>query len=422
MPRFVIDCVAELQQAGFTTFVSGGSVRDLLLDKTPTDYDVATEATPQQVRRVFKRRAQIIGRRYPIVHVWQDRKRHEFIEVVTFRKVPTVAEISNPKCDYMNLYCKSPAEDARRRDLTVNAFLFDPSSGQLNCSFDADTDILERRARMIGDAGQRLRQDPARVFRSIRLAKSLNLEIDSELTQALKQSAPQVTLLSEARLQLEFSKLISSRGALGSLKTLHEYSSIGALVGSWFDDWLRTDDQAWSAVEGATTIIQVQKSHWLNNLRKEIALEGLWISAVWKLFILESKLDTGRKLPKWSKRYRQTATDIIDSLKNGRISPSAAQRENLLRAVTLQFSLHKPEVFEDEAYLKRPSFDLGLLLFLIRQQCGESVSAPGDLIKKAMAQRSAISSNLRRQKRQKRTGSRRRRPASKSSSRSGAHK
>src|SRR5512143_206816 len=174
------DCALKvcetLAQAGYKGYLVGGAVRDLLLGKTPKDFDVATDATPEEVRRLF-RRSRIIGRRFQIVHVMCGR---ETIEVTTFRsngQKETEDEDERPTDEHGRLLSDnvfgSMADDAARCDFTINALYYAPAREEVHDYFGGVADCRKRVLRMMGDPETRVRDDPVRTLRPPRLAATL---------------------------------------------------------------------------------------------------------------------------------------------------------------------------------------------------------------------------------------------------------
>jgi len=183
-----------LQKKGFAAFVVGGAVRDLLLKHAPKDFDVATNATPDEVRAHF-RRSRIIGRRFQIVHVMCGR---ETVEVSTFRAGHEVSDkgddIDKGKTDEHGRIVRdnvfgNQEQDARRRDLTINALFYDPATQQVHDYHGGVADLREKRLRMIGDPTQRYREDPVRMLRAVRFAAALDFEIDPATRKPIRELA-----------------------------------------------------------------------------------------------------------------------------------------------------------------------------------------------------------------------------------------
>ena len=201
-----VDVIAKLKGAGFQAWLVGGCVRDLLLGARPKDFDVATNATPEQVRGLF-RRSRLVGRRFKITHVRYGR---DLIEVSTFRRAPSGDLRTNGNAKANGLILRDNAygtlrEDAFRRDFTVNALYYDPHEEQILDYVGGLADIKRQRLRFIGDARQRLREDPVRLLRAIRFQAKLGFGLD-----AAEQDSRMVAGLREipgARLFDEFTKM-----------------------------------------------------------------------------------------------------------------------------------------------------------------------------------------------------------------------
>jgi len=201
-----------LQQAGFEAFIVGGAVRDLALGISPKDFDVATNATPDQVQRLF-RKARLIGRRFQIVHVTFFGKGHpEIIEVSTFRALldnagDHVAESGRILRD--NVW-GSQGEDAARRDFTINAMYYDPSSETVLDYHGGMADMQKKTLRMIGDPEKRYREDPVRMLRAVRFAAKTGFELDGATRAPIAKLGELLNDVPSARLFDEILKLLMS--------------------------------------------------------------------------------------------------------------------------------------------------------------------------------------------------------------------
>jgi poly(A) polymerase len=209
--RHAIEVVEKLHEAGFSAYLVGGCVRDLLLDHQPKDFDVATSATPEEVKPLF-RRSRLIGRRFRIVHV---RFGRELIEVSTFRsntstKVDDDRSHSNEGMILRDNVYGTLEEDAFRRDFTINALYYDPSSETVIDYVGGLEDLKRRRLRFIGDTGTRLREDPVRALRAIRFQAKIGFKPDPEITRLLTEAAEAMASIPPARLFDEMVKLLLS--------------------------------------------------------------------------------------------------------------------------------------------------------------------------------------------------------------------
>ena len=236
--------VRTLKAAGYEAYIVGGAVRDLLLGLAPKDFDVATNATPEQVKGLF-RRAFIIGRRFRIVHVVYGRGReHEVIEVSTFRAYLDNAAAEqvrgNERTSRAELAGMQHAvdstgrvlrdnvwgpqdEDAVRRDFTINAMYYDPETQIVVDYHKGLQDAKSRTLRMIGDAATRYREDPVRIIRAVRFAAKLSglgFQMDSKTLAPLVKSLKLLADVPQSRLFDEMLKLLQTGHALASVAQL----------------------------------------------------------------------------------------------------------------------------------------------------------------------------------------------------------
>ena len=212
----------ELQRAGYLAFVVGGAVRDLLVGLRPKDFDIATNATPDEVRSVF-RRSRIIGRRFQIVHVLCGA---ETVETSTFRAHFT-REVTEENTDEHGRMLSdnvfgTQAEDAMRRDFTVNALFYDPVKEEVWDYVHGLKDIKSRKLVMIGDPATRYREDPVRMLRAARLAAKLGLEIDAKTKEPIRGMRHLLENVPQARLFEEILKLLLSGNAVECVRVLRE--------------------------------------------------------------------------------------------------------------------------------------------------------------------------------------------------------
>lgn len=239
-----LDVVNTLQQAGFAAYIVGGAVRDLLLGLRPKDFDVATNATPEQVKGLF-RRAFIIGRRFRIVHVVYGRGReHEVIEVSTFRAYldsndaeqvagnerTSKGELAGMKhaVDASGRVLRDnvwgPIEqDAARRDFSINAMYYDPATQTVVDFHHGIRDAQKRVLRMIGDPATRYREDPVRIIRAVRFGAKLSglgFQFDPKTLAPLVSSRKLLADVPQSRLFDEMLKLLQTGHALASVAQL----------------------------------------------------------------------------------------------------------------------------------------------------------------------------------------------------------
>ena len=210
---------AVLAEQGYAAYVVGGAVRDLLLGMAPKDFDIATDARPEQVKPLF-RRALVIGRRFRLVHVMMG---PETVEVSTFRAAdPDTAEKDEHGRVLRDNVYGSQAEDARRRDFTVNALYYDPATEEVIDFHGGLADLRKRVLRMIGDAETRYREDPVRMLRAVRHSAKLGLTIDPATRAPIRKLAALAERVPPPRLFDEMLKLLLSGHASASLRQLRD--------------------------------------------------------------------------------------------------------------------------------------------------------------------------------------------------------
>jgi poly(A) polymerase len=207
---------AALTQSGHRAFVVGGAVRDLLLKRRPKDFDVATGATPDQVRALF-RRSRIIGRRFRLVQVMSE---GEIVEVSTFRGKDAVPEIDERGRVLRDNVFGTQLQDAARRDFTVNALFLDPQNARILDYHGGYADLIARRLKMIGDPEARYREDPVRMLRAVRLSAALGLKLDPATAQPIADLAPLLEFVPAARVFDEMLKLLLSGHAAECVRAL----------------------------------------------------------------------------------------------------------------------------------------------------------------------------------------------------------
>lgn len=226
----------RLGDAGYHAFLVGGGVRDLLLGDTPKDFDISTNATPEQIKQLF-RNAMIIGRRFKIVHL---RFGREIIEVTTFRahheaqnefhdntsnrsiKGLDSAHSSTGMILRDNVY-GDINDDALRRDFTANALYYTVDGFRI-LDFAGGLDDIDRRLlRMIGDPATRYREDPVRLLRAIRFAAKLGFDIEKNTRAPMNELAPLLESISSARLFDETLKLLTGGQAEKTLDLLRQF-------------------------------------------------------------------------------------------------------------------------------------------------------------------------------------------------------
>jgi poly(A) polymerase len=216
IPENVLKVLYRLHRSGYRAYLCGGSVRDLLMNREPKDFDIATDAHPADVRRLF-RNSRIIGRRFRLVHIiFQD----QVVEVATFRREPERS--ATPENEAEDLLITddntfgSPLQDARRRDFTINALFYNIADFTVIDYVGGIEDLQAGRVRVIGDPDVRFREDPVRMMRAIEFASRLGFEIEKETYDAILRHRNDILKASPPRVSEEILELLRrgwSRGA-----------------------------------------------------------------------------------------------------------------------------------------------------------------------------------------------------------------
>ena len=228
------EIVRRLHAAGHETYLVGGAVRDLLLGVQPKDFDIATAATPEEVRAVFGRRqCRIIGRRFRLAHVFLNRN---IYEVSTFRRCPSQEERKGRQSDQGMMIWDdnqygSLEEDAARRDFTVNSLYYDICGERGIIDFwGGQADLEKKLVRAIGDPDERFAEDPVRMLRALKLCGQFGFSLEKALSQALQRQRESLALASRSRLFEELLKILSTCRSAAILSRLQEH---GLLTQFW---------------------------------------------------------------------------------------------------------------------------------------------------------------------------------------------
>ena len=225
-PKNALAIIEKLHRAGYEAYIVGGCVRDLLLGKKPKDFDISTNARPEEVQKIFGRQCRLVGRRFRLAHIMYGR---EIFEVATFRaghenhandKISKVSDEGMLLRD--NVY-GTLFEDAGRRDFSVNAFYYDPRHNLIYDFFNGIEDLRAGKLRLLGDPTQRYQEDPVRMLRAVRFMAKLDMFLDKETEAPIKTLAPLLGNIPAARLFDESLKLLQSGAGFKTYELLREY-------------------------------------------------------------------------------------------------------------------------------------------------------------------------------------------------------
>lgn len=219
----------RLSKSGHEAYMVGGSVRDLMLGRSPKDFDVSTDARPHEIRRLF-RNARIIGRRFRLAHILF---RNNVIEVSTFRREPDPEEQKSAPGERLitsdNAW-GSPAEDAFRRDFTINALFYDIADYAVVDYVGGIEDLEKGLVRVIGDPDVRFQEDPVRMLRACEFAGRLSFTIEADTQRAIERNVGELAKASPARLAEEILQLLRCGAASASVQWMHELGVLDILL------------------------------------------------------------------------------------------------------------------------------------------------------------------------------------------------
>jgi poly(A) polymerase len=216
-----VKILKKLTQSGYESYLVGGCIRDILLGHKPKDFDIATNATPEQIHKLFKR-SRIIGRRFKLVHIMFSARK--FIEVATFRagKVKT----SNDGLVIRDNYYGSLKDDVFRRDFTVNGLYYDINKSEVIDYVGGLKDLKILKINMIGNPSERFEEDPVRMIRAVRFQAKLNATLDPKLNEDILKNSQLLANIPPARLYEEVIKLFHNEN---SIEVFHELVNLGLL-------------------------------------------------------------------------------------------------------------------------------------------------------------------------------------------------
>lgn len=201
---FAEEVVVRLRQAGYQALWAGGCVRDILLGLTPADYDVATDATPEQVMATLPYRSLTMGASFGVVRVRHPRQKGNEVEIATFRSDLAYVDGRRP----VGVVYSSPREDAERRDFTINGMFMDPLSGEVVDYVGGRADLDGRFLRAIGGPAARFEEDKLRLLRAVRFACRFDMRIEPRTLAAIRAMAPEVTVVSPERIAQELRRML----------------------------------------------------------------------------------------------------------------------------------------------------------------------------------------------------------------------
>lgn len=215
--------VQVLQEAGHVAYMVGGSVRDLLLQHSPKDYDISTSARPEEIKEIFRSQCLLIGRRFRLAHIRVNRK---IFEVSTFRAGNTESDQLIVRDNEWG----TPEQDVLRRDFTINGLFYDPSTETIIDFVGGYHDLQQKYLRTIGQPYLRFKQDPVRMIRLLKFQARLNFEIDPDVKIALAECSSEILKSSQARIFEEILRMLESGAAEPFIDLMHEHRFLELLT------------------------------------------------------------------------------------------------------------------------------------------------------------------------------------------------
>jgi poly(A) polymerase len=226
IPENVLKVLYRLHRSGYRAYLCGGSVRDLLMDRLPKDFDIATDAHPNDIRRLF-RNSRIIGRRFRLVHViFQD----GVVEVSTFRREPERAEDAEDLLVTDDNTFGSPLQDAKRRDFTINGLFYNIADFSVIDYVGGLDDLHDHLVRVIGDPDLRFREDPVRMMRAIEFASRLSFQIEPETYDGIVRHRNEILKASAPRVSEEILELLRRGWSRGAFQLMVEIGLLDPLL------------------------------------------------------------------------------------------------------------------------------------------------------------------------------------------------
>ncbi|WP_257458719.1 polynucleotide adenylyltransferase PcnB [Archangium lipolyticum] len=368
--------IHRLHSHGHQAYLVGGCVRDLLLDRTPKDFDIATSAHPGEVRAIF-RNCRLIGRRFRLAHIYF--KGGKIIEVSTFRANPTELDASSPEngsengeeegseteesqdllITHDNVF-GTAEQDARRRDFTMNGLFYDVAEGRVIDYVRGRRDLDERYIRTIGDPEIRMREDPVRILRAVRFSAKLGLDIESRTYAAMEGAVEDLPRCAPARLLEETFRLIRGGVAAPCLRLLAALDALKVLlppVAAYFKQYGRRGrDTFYAYVEALDRRVSSGEP-----LDDAILLAALLVPIAQTSPIVESQDPAGRP------SVAQSIEDLLaEFVQTARLPRRIAERCRLL--LIAQRTLSGERRRRTGAFRRHPLFNDALIVFEISVQ------------------------------------------------------
>lgn len=365
----VLKIIDVLHNNGFQAYLVGGCVRDMLLGRTPKDFDVVSDARPEQICKLFSN-CRLVGRRFLLAHIYYG---HEKIEVATFRAASDKTNYTdeNGKVLEDNNY-GTIEEDVIRRDFTINSLYFDIKNQQIYDYLGAIDDINNRQLNMIGDPEIRFNEDPVRMLRAIRFASKLDLQISEQLNKAIIQSKELLSKVQPSRLFDECQKLLIGGYGKKCVELLTKYDLFAWL----FPDSARAlnyNNTDFANYANKLLYLALENSDYRINSRKSVSTTFLLAAILWPVFQLQYRGMLAEN-SNWQSAISQ-ASEIVFLAANQRVAIPARLREVIQEIWLLQARLQTAVSNQKKirSVLAAPRFRSAYDFLALRAKAGENV-------------------------------------------------
>ncbi|TQV68296.1 polynucleotide adenylyltransferase PcnB [Exilibacterium tricleocarpae] len=406
--------IKRLHEAGFEAYLVGGGVRDLLLGGHPKDFDVATDATPEQVKRLF-RSSRIIGRRFRIVHV---RFGREIIEVTTFRAHhedasghQEAAKSDQGMLTRDNVYGDIQS-DAARRDFSINALYYTPKDFSIHDYTGGINDIEQRLVRVIGDPETRYQEDPVRMLRALRFAAKLDFDIAPDSATPIRRLGELLRHIPPARMFEEVLKLFMGGHAAATFELLREYNLLGHLFPATDAVLTGGDEIAGALVHQAmrNTDHRIQRG-------KRVTPAFIYAALLWPALQRRLQQEFQQEFQQRGEPSVEAQQQAMQAVISAQLAHTSIPKRFLItmREIwDLQWRLPRRQGKRAERLLEHPRFRAAYDFVLLREEAGEDLQGLGEWWTRYQDGDAAQRSKLQEQLGGRRAGKprrRRRRPA-----------
>lgn len=228
IPKEVLHVTETLQKAGFEAYLVGGCTRDLLMGKTPKDWDVTTNATPDKIISLFGET--FYENEYGTVGIVNEKTKDKTLRVVEVTPYRIEEKYTDKRRPDKVTFSSKLEDDLKRRDFTINAIAFDPSTQELFDLYKGQKDIKDKKIRAVGEPGERFDEDALRIMRAVRIAAELDFEIEEKTGEAIRKNRENLSKIAIERIQTEFSRVIMSMNPMRGIASMHDHEILQYVV------------------------------------------------------------------------------------------------------------------------------------------------------------------------------------------------